>query len=59
MKRANGEIELTREEIIYLWEKEWGVPMPEDLGLRSAAEAVLLVYGVERMAICLRKFKST
>lgn len=59
MKREGGEIELTRDEVIYLWEKEWGAPMPESLSLRSAAEAVLLVYGAERMQLCLRKFKST
>ena len=47
MRRSQGEIELTKDEVIYLWEKEWGCPMPDELGLQSAAEAVLLVYGAE------------
>ena len=55
MKRIGGEIELTREEVQYLWELEWGAPMPEGLGLRSAAEACLLQYGAERMQLTLAR----
>lgn len=57
MRRVDGDIELTREEIEYLWELEWGAPIPEVMTLQSAAEAVLLQYGSERMQICLNEWR--
>lgn len=46
MKR---EIELTGDEVIYLWEKVYEADYPEGLSLQKAAEAVLLTIGAHAM----------
>ena len=52
MKRKDGQIEMTRDEVEYLWSNQWG-EMPEGLTLQKAAEAILLQYGPEGMMIAL------
>jgi len=49
VKRENGEIELTAEEIQWLWQEAHDAPFPDGLGLRFAAEAVLLTFGASKI----------
>jgi len=52
MKREDGMLELTRDEVIYLWQEAHGVPFPKNLEIGRAAEACLLTLGagkIERM----------
>lgn len=50
MKRENGEIELTRDEVTKLWKRLYGeTPEEAGVGLQTAAQAVLMTIGVERI----------
>ncbi len=49
MERKNGQIELTEDEVSYLWEKIYGESPEGIVGPQAAAEAVLMVYGAERI----------
>jgi hypothetical protein len=48
-------VELTGEEIIYLWEKKYGAKFPDELSLEKAGAAVLLEYGAEAIEVELKK----
>lgn len=50
MKRENGEIELTGEEVAYLWQEIHGCALPDgELTLRDAAQTCLLTLGASKI----------